>query len=683
MQRHQHKGSLLLIIFILVSFLHPAMGGAEPYPSVKNGRIDLSSFDFTRPRLIDLRGDWAFRWMDLVDPAAEPNEAAWSRYPVPAVWGKGAAPAHTGCATYRLVIIPPASTQGDDGRLALAMPSIDCAYSVFIDGKQSFSSGVVATDHSLPRWYAPIVLSLPDDGKPIEVLIQVSSFGYPRSGLRDSILVGPKAALDRRAMVGEFIDLCLFGGILVMGVFFLALFMTRRRSKELLLFSFMCFIVAFKALITGQGMLYRMGLMEWTLGSLFEYVCNCLFCSLTLLYLRTLFRKLASPRLALALSLVGLAFALFCVVTPILIYAQIIYLIFIYVAASVIFSIPVLIRLVRTHDPGALPFSVGLAFVLLAGLNDTLYSMRIIHSTNLVQVGLSAFLVCQAFIIARRFVRLIDMEDRLAGELEIETRSGFDLTSGRENIIEEKVSRTLEASRKKDALLLTQSRQAAMGELVSHISHQWKQPLNVLSLILQSMSAESEVGFLPRASVERFSSMGMGQIGAMASILDDYKDYFREDKEKRVFGLNEVAETTIRLQAPIIARLGVETSVSCPEGLAYFGLRNECSQILTNLVVNALDAIAERKPELPRIDIVISQESGAIAIEVRDSGGGMAEATLARLFEPYFTTKAKGTGIGLYICKAMLERDFGGSLSARNEGPGSAFTARLGLGGER
>jgi C4-dicarboxylate-specific signal transduction histidine kinase len=197
------------------------------------------------------------------------------------------------------------------------------------------------------------------------------------------------------------------------------------------------------------------------------------------------------------------------------------------------------------------------------------------------------------------------------------------------------------------------------------------------------MSAESEVGFLPRASVERFSSMGMGQIGAMASILDDYKDYFREDKEKRVFGLKEVAETTIRLQAPIIARLGVETSVSCPEGLAYFGLRNECSQILTNLVVNALDAIAERKPELPRIDIVISQESGAIAIEVRDSGGGMAEATLARLFEPYFTTKAKGTGIGLYICKAMLERDFGGSLSARNEGPGSAFTARLGLGGER
>lgn len=66
-----------------------------------------------------------------------------------------------------------------------------------------------------------------------------------------------------------------------------------------------------------------------------------------------------------------------------------------------------------------------------------------------------------------------------------------------------------------------------------------------------------------------------------------------------------------------------------------------------------------------------------------NSGGGMAEATLARLFEPYFTTKAKGTGIGLYICKAMLERDFGGSLSARNEGPGSAFTARLGLGGER
>jgi hypothetical protein len=170
-------------------------------PGIHDGCVDLSAVDLSMTPSIDLRGDWAFRWMDLVDPKRS-GSVEWSKHPVPGVWGGGASPGRTGFATYRLSVIPP-SRGGDD--LALSLPSINSPFTVFIDDVPAFGSGIAATDlkHSMLRFIAPAVLELPDtDGRPLQILIQMSSFTQP-GGFRDSPRLGSRVFLDRQASVSR------------------------------------------------------------------------------------------------------------------------------------------------------------------------------------------------------------------------------------------------------------------------------------------------------------------------------------------------------------------------------------------------------------------------------------------------------------------------------------------------
>ena len=166
-------------------------------PGIHDGRVDLSAVDLSMTQSIDLRGDWAFRWMDLVDPKRS-GSVEWSKHPVPGVWGGGASPGRTGFATYRLSVIPP-SRGGDD--FALSLPSINSPFAVFIDDVPAFGSGIAAKDqaHSMLRFIAPAVLELPDtDGRPLQILIQMSSFTQS-GGFRESPRLGSRGSLDQQA----------------------------------------------------------------------------------------------------------------------------------------------------------------------------------------------------------------------------------------------------------------------------------------------------------------------------------------------------------------------------------------------------------------------------------------------------------------------------------------------------
>jgi signal transduction histidine kinase len=678
----------LLVLGFAVFCLAPLAGEEEPDKTspargIHGGSLDLRGCDFAQRGNIHLDGYWDFRWMELVRPEEAAGDGPWLSYPVPATWGKGVASSGTGYASYRLRIVLPR----DGARLSLLMPSVDSAYALYLNGVLAFSSGDVGVDkaHSLPRHYAPVILALPGNGGQVELLILVSCLNYPRGGLRDSIALGPSERLQREARRMEFLDLFFFGGLFVIGLSFLCLFAFRRNSRELLWFALMCLIAAAKPLITGQGLAYQLGLVEWRLGTLCEYVSNCLLICFTLLYIRSSFGRLALPRLALALAGIGFLSALFCALAPVMVYAQIIYFLFGYVAASFVYSAVVCARLASARSRFTLPFAIGLACVLAAGFNDILFAMRIYRSTNLVQAGLFVFLLCQAWIIVRRFLSLLDMEEKLATELEIGAAHGdmrpIGLQASREGIIEEKVRLSLAELRKKDALLLAQSRQASMGELIADLSHQWKQPLGALSLLFQTLDAEAEEGPIAEQSARRAIRLGMDQVAAMTATMDDYRNYFREDREKAWFALREALEATARLQSPLSERLQVEISVDCPPGLECLGFRNEFCQAMTNLIANSLDAFASldarQEPHAKRIGIGIAMSPGWTRIVYRDNAGGIAPEALARLFEPYFTTKEKGTGIGLYICKTLIERHFGGRIAAESEAGSAIFTVSL------
>ena len=235
--------------------------------------------------------------------------------------------------------------------------------------------------------------------------------------------------------------------------------------------------------------------------------------------------------------------------------------------------------------------------------------------------------------------------------------------------------RTVEELREKEQMLIQQSRQAAMGEMIGNIAHQWRQPLNNLALAIQHLQmvhnfGECTVDFM-NVSVEK----SMALIQYMSKTIDDFSEYFKPDKKKIKFKVYEVIASTLLLVEDSFKHKNVAIEVIAEQTPVILGYRNEFAQSLLNILNNARDALTERKTEMPRVTVTISSESGRAVVTVADNAGGIPEEIIAKIFDPYFTTKGPhgGTGLGLFMSKAIIEKNLGGSLTVRNAGDGAIF----------
>ncbi|BCO11171.1 Multi-sensor signal transduction histidine kinase [Citrifermentans bremense] len=233
----------------------------------------------------------------------------------------------------------------------------------------------------------------------------------------------------------------------------------------------------------------------------------------------------------------------------------------------------------------------------------------------------------------------------------------------------------VEDLREKEQLLMRQSRLAAMGEMLGNIAHQWRQPLNVLGLLVQQMQLTYEVGNFSGEFLKGEVAKVMDLIRHMSDTITDFKDFLKEEKEPQPFNVNAaVAATVTLLEAPLKA-MRVEVRIEQTDELVVTGHRNEFSHVIMNLVNNAREALNERAVATPQISIRLFKDASRSVVTVTDNAGGIAEEIMPRMFEPYFTTKGpdKGTGIGLYMSKNIIEKSMGGRLYVRNTGEGAEF----------
>ncbi|WP_456381672.1 ATP-binding protein [Persephonella sp.] len=266
--------------------------------------------------------------------------------------------------------------------------------------------------------------------------------------------------------------------------------------------------------------------------------------------------------------------------------------------------------------------------------------------------------------------------ERLEKEVEAKTR---ELKKLNENLQKE-VERQVKELRRKDQALVQQSKLAAMGEMIGAIAHQWRQPLNYLALNIQLLEELAEDGELTAEEVEQFSRKMMNTIQFMSKTIDDFRSFFRKDKEKVVFDLKEAIENTVELLRPQLENRGIEI-IENLQPVKVRGFKNEMRQVILNLITNARDAVEERIQKegiKGRIEIHLYKEGDEAVIKIKDNGGGIPEEIGSRIFEPYFTTKeeGKGTGLGLYMAKEIITR-MGGELSYRNTGDGAEFIIKL------
>jgi len=243
-----------------------------------------------------------------------------------------------------------------------------------------------------------------------------------------------------------------------------------------------------------------------------------------------------------------------------------------------------------------------------------------------------------------------------------------------EEILKQKIEEALKENIKQLEILQQQSKLASMGEMIGAIAHQWRQPLNAVSISIQNTKYDFEDGEIDETYIKNFIDGNRKAINFMSKTIDDFRDFFRVDKEKRDFKVLEAIQSVASIQSAQLKNHNISLNISGDEFL-YNGLKSEFQQAILNLINNAKDVLVEKDIKNPTIDITIKDNS----VYIEDNGGGIPKDIINRIFEPYFTTKeqGKGTGMGLYISKMIIEDNMGGKLSVTNTDVGAKFKIDL------
>ncbi len=245
--------------------------------------------------------------------------------------------------------------------------------------------------------------------------------------------------------------------------------------------------------------------------------------------------------------------------------------------------------------------------------------------------------------------------------------------------LEERIRQEIEKNRMKDTLMMQQSKLAAMGELLSMIAHQWRQPLNTISASINSLLLKLEMGTVDsEAIIEKLQQMSE-YVKHLSATIDDFRNFFRPDKQKVRVKIDELIENVLMIASEAIESQGIriEKHIRCERELETYA--NELKHAVLNIINNARDVLLERHIKNPVIRIGVLCEGDTVIITVTDNGGGIDPAIMEKIFEPYFSTKDKknGTGLGLYMTKIIVEDHLKGRISVRNTDSGAEFTIKL------
>jgi len=240
--------------------------------------------------------------------------------------------------------------------------------------------------------------------------------------------------------------------------------------------------------------------------------------------------------------------------------------------------------------------------------------------------------------------------------------------------LEQKVEDAIKEIRKKDELLFQHSKLTAMGELLNNIAHQWRQPINVVALTLSRMLIAKECDKMSDELFYESIKKGEEALQQMSKTIDDFKNFFRPSTKCELFSLQDVIENLYSLIKPTLEDLNITPTIHLTkENIEVYGYKNELSQSLLNIIDNSKDAIVHSCIENGEMDISLSLEGEYAKIEIIDNGGGIKKEILSKVFEPYFTTKqqGEGIGIGLYMAKQTIEENMLGKLEVENRENGA------------
>lgn len=230
-----------------------------------------------------------------------------------------------------------------------------------------------------------------------------------------------------------------------------------------------------------------------------------------------------------------------------------------------------------------------------------------------------------------------------------------------------------------DRALIQQNRLAIIGEIIGTIVHKWQQPLNTVALLMQNIQADFHSGALTQEHLDTDIDEAMNVLLDLSRSIEEFRNYFRQDKDPQGFILNRAVNYALTLLEPVVTNNKIKIETKADVVVNASGSQNEFVQVLLSLILNSWQAALERKITHHRIFITISREHARPVVYIRDNCGGIAADVMPEIFKPFYTTRDpdRGAGLGLYVARIIIEQNMGGNLTARNLSGGAEFRIEL------
>ncbi|ABB44244.1 multi-sensor signal transduction histidine kinase [Sulfurimonas denitrificans DSM 1251] len=240
--------------------------------------------------------------------------------------------------------------------------------------------------------------------------------------------------------------------------------------------------------------------------------------------------------------------------------------------------------------------------------------------------------------------------------------------------LEERLMQEIQKSKEQENMLLKHVRQAAMGEMISMIAHQWRQPISTISIVADNILMGMMLGDETKEDTEEGLSVIKKQVVHLSQTIDDFRSFFAPNKSKEHTFIKDAIDSALSIIEANLKNSNIKIIKMLEDTKAINIYKNEMIQVFLNILKNANDALLYAEIENPTITIRSYEDESGITVSIMDNGDGIKEEIIDKIFESYFTTKNEknGTGLGLYMVKTIVEQRCQGTIIAKNSDDGGA-----------
>ena len=234
----------------------------------------------------------------------------------------------------------------------------------------------------------------------------------------------------------------------------------------------------------------------------------------------------------------------------------------------------------------------------------------------------------------------------------------------------------------KEEMMLAQSKQAAMGDMIAMIAHQWRQPLAVVGMNINNVKVSLELdGEVSNADLNKCANSVSKQILQLTKTIDDFRNFFKPEQLKENITIEDALDGSLDIIGTSLRNSNITLNIQNNSKSSLNINKSSLIQVLLSIIGNAKDVLLAKEPLEATINISLSETKEAVSISICDNGGGIPESIIDKIDQPYFTTKKElnGTGLGLYISRTIIKKHLGGTLTWHNEEHGACFVITLNI----